>query len=291
MATKINDLVRWLARVENLALECYQRAQTIPGFSPGMAEFLRDCAEEEAWHLNALNKAAGLLEGKAADLPSDLEIDARTLERIEAPFRKILDRDDLGPADEKKVLECIAVAEFSEWNYIFVYIMDRISEFNGDLLFPAARIQSHLRKIIDYFELTGFDHQLLRRLKTLPRVWEESILVVDDNAAIRELLAGILQTQGRVDLARDGLEALDLLKNRYYKVIISDLEMPRMNGLEFFRKALEIYPRIAGRIIFLSANTHLLDSGPSGIEKAAVLRKPFRAWELTDRVKVLLAGG
>ena len=284
------ELAKWLARIENMALECYQQAQKRPGFSSGLVGFLTDCAEDEAWHINALKKAARLLEGQG-EIPSDLEIDARTMERIEAPFRKVMDRERKGPVSEREVLDCLATVEFSEWNYIFIYLMNRIAEFNGQLLFPAARIQTHLRKIIEYFELTGFEHKSLQRLKALPRVWEESILVVDDETAIRELLSGILQSQGRVDLARDGLGALELLKNRYYKVIISDLEMPGMDGLELFRKALEINPKIAPRFILLSGSPRLFDSRDPGLEKATLLAKPFRTWELIDRVKELLATG
>lgn len=290
MPTNLKDLAQWLARVESLAMECYQRAGERPGFGSSLVAFLEGCAEDEAWHLNALKKAGPLLEGRG-EIPSDLEVDARTLERIEAPFRKVLNREPGRPVSEREVLDCIATAEFSEWNHVFIYLMSRIAQFNGQLLYPAARIQSHLGRIIEYFELIGYEHESLRRLKTLPRVWEESILVVDDEAAIRELVAGILQTQGRVDQARDGAEALELLQNRYYRVIISDLEMPGLDGLEFFRRARELHPRIAPRFIFLSASPRLFEAREPGLDQATLLRKPFRSWELIDKVKERLAAG
>ena len=287
MTSSLTDLAGWLARMEGLALEFYQETQKVPGFSPGLVEFLKLCGEEESWHLNAVKKAARLLEGRA-EIPSDLKIDGRTVERVEPPFRRTLaraGRERIGP---KEILEAIAATELSEWNPAFVYLIGRIAEFSGETLYPAARVQSHLRRIIDYFEMSGFEHEILRRLKTLPLVWGESILAVDDEEGIRQLLAGILQTQGRVDLARDGREALGLLKNHCYKVIITDLSMPRLDGLGLFRKARELYPGIAGRFIFLSGEVDRLSPDEPGIDEAVRIRKPFRAWELIDRVRGLL---
>ena len=289
MTMSLVRMVEQLARIENLAFEFYQKTQDFPGLSAGFIDFLRDCAEEEAWRLNALKKANRLLEGKE-DIVSGLEIDTRTRERIETPFKNILGRAGGRPFSERELMAGIAAAEFSEWSALFVHIMGRLKDLSGESLYPAARVQSHLQRVIDYFELAGFEHHKLRRLKTLPRVWEESILAVDGDPAIRELVAGILKTEGRVDLARDGREALELLKNHYYKVIVSGLEMPHLDGLGFFRRAREIHPRIARRFIFLSAKADLLNRDEPGLKAATLLEKPFRAWELIEKVNALLAG-
>ena len=111
---------------------------------------------------------------------------------------------------------------------------------------------------------------------------------MDDVESIRDLVAGILEPYGRVDLARDGLEALGMLKNHYYKAIVTDLSMPNLDGLGLFRRALEIHPGIAGRFIFLSGDTDLLSVEEPGIKEASILRTPFRAWELIERVRALL---
>ena len=57
------------------------------------------------------------------------------------------------------------------------------------------------------------------------------ILVVDDEAGYRELLAKILTKVGyRVITAADGNEALTLLENSHFNLIISDVFMPNLNG-------------------------------------------------------------
>ena len=57
------------------------------------------------------------------------------------------------------------------------------------------------------------------------------ILVVDDDDSLRELLATALSQDDRVvDTARDGLEALELLNQSRYDLILSDLRMPGLDG-------------------------------------------------------------
>src|SRR5579862_4027549 len=61
-----------------------------------------------------------------------------------------------------------------------------------------------------------------------------SILVVDDDRSIRQTLCEILQDEGyTVSTARNGAEALEILKHRRPRLILLDLNMPVMNGGDF----------------------------------------------------------
>ncbi len=65
-----------------------------------------------------------------------------------------------------------------------------------------------------------------------------SILVVDDESSIRELLREYLSIEGyRVDTAEDGNDAYAYLRKSYYDIVLTDLEMPGMNGIELLEKA------------------------------------------------------
>ena len=67
-----------------------------------------------------------------------------------------------------------------------------------------------------------------------------SILVVDDEAAIRESLRMVLEFEGyRVEEARNGLEALQKVRERPPHAILLDLRMPEMDGAETFRSLRE----------------------------------------------------
>jgi CheY-like chemotaxis protein len=62
---------------------------------------------------------------------------------------------------------------------------------------------------------------------------EKRILVVEDAFSTRELEKSILETHGYlVDTAVDGLDALDRVTGNQYDLIVSDIEMPRMDGFE-----------------------------------------------------------
>jgi len=66
------------------------------------------------------------------------------------------------------------------------------------------------------------------------------ILVVDDEKVIREILADFLSMEGYVVHAvEDGATALEELKRRSYNLVISDLKMPKMGGLDLIQKIAE----------------------------------------------------
>ena len=67
------------------------------------------------------------------------------------------------------------------------------------------------------------------------------ILVVDDERAIRSTLKEILEYEKySVADAPDGIEALELIKNDQFDVILLDIKMPRMDGLEVLEEILKI---------------------------------------------------
>jgi CheY-like chemotaxis protein len=64
-----------------------------------------------------------------------------------------------------------------------------------------------------------------------------SILIADDEKAIRKTLEEILEYEGyRVDEAEDGQKAYDMAKDGEYDVILCDIKMPKMDGLEVLDK-------------------------------------------------------
>ncbi|HVH99958.1 MAG TPA: sigma-54 dependent transcriptional regulator, partial [Enhygromyxa sp.] len=79
------------------------------------------------------------------------------------------------------------------------------------------------------------------------------ILVVDDEEGIREFLAEVLEDEGHeVDTAPDGVEALARLERTGYQLLLSDLKMPRMGGLELVRRVRAEQPEL--EIIVLTAH-------------------------------------
>ena len=76
------------------------------------------------------------------------------------------------------------------------------------------------------------------------------ILVVDDESIVRESLHDWLDSVGyKVVTAESGEEALRIIKQKKIKIMLADLIMPGMNGIELMKKAREIVPSISTVII------------------------------------------
>lgn len=63
------------------------------------------------------------------------------------------------------------------------------------------------------------------------------VLYIDDASSMRKLVNLVLGKEFNLSLAKDGQEALEAVHQNQFDVIISDVNMPVMNGLEFLKKA------------------------------------------------------
>lgn len=111
-----------------------------------------------------------------------------------------------------------------------------------------------------------------------------SILVVDDNPEIREIIQVLLGGEGYlVETAGNGVKALEMLENREYDLIILDIMMPGMDGYQTCRKMRE---ESNAPILFLSARTKDSDK-TLGFSSGGddYLAKPFSYNELISKGK------
>ncbi|MBW1854739.1 MAG: response regulator [Deltaproteobacteria bacterium] len=85
---------------------------------------------------------------------------------------------------------------------------------------------------------------------------EKKILVVDDDFNIRYLMSKILKDRGySVYTAEDGISALRILGIERFNVLITDLKMPNMDGIELFNRVKELYPQM--HVIFLTGSEYI----------------------------------
>jgi CheY-like chemotaxis protein len=110
------------------------------------------------------------------------------------------------------------------------------------------------------------------------------VLIVDDDAEIRDMLLHVVgQQELAVDGAGDGREALDLMAQHRYDVIVLDLLMPVLNGFEFLAGLemlqLEAQPVV---LVITGAERDLERLDPQRIH--GIVRKPFDADELARLV-------
>ena len=117
----------------------------------------------------------------------------------------------------------------------------------------------------------------------------KKIMVVDDEAGIRGLLADVLTSVGfNVTLAKDGQESLDQMQTRHFDLLITDIHMPRIDGIELLKRM-----KRAGRdekVIVMSGNP--LEQTFDGDDMPHVftrLHKPFQIPAFLEAVSLALA--
>jgi two-component system nitrogen regulation response regulator NtrX len=94
-----------------------------------------------------------------------------------------------------------------------------------------------------------------------------NILIIDDEKAIRKTLSEILSYEGyKIDEAGDGEEGLKKVKEKEYDVILCDIKMPKIDGIEFLEKAKEISPDIP--IIMISGHG-TIETAVEAVKKGA----------------------
>ena len=116
-------------------------------------------------------------------------------------------------------------------------------------------------------------------------------LVVDDFSTMRRIVRGLLKEMGydNVDEAEDGAVALAMLKSRHYDVVVSDINMPNMNGFEMLAAA-KAEPRLkAVPFLMVTAEARkedLVRAAQSGA--AGYIVKPFTRATLEERLAKIL---
>lgn len=111
------------------------------------------------------------------------------------------------------------------------------------------------------------------------------ILVVDDEESIREFLEIMLKKEGyEVTLAEDGLKAKELVLKKSFDMIISDLQMPNMTGIELLKFIRQNYPEIVFMMITAFGTT---ETAVEAMKMGAYdyLTKPFKI----DEVRINIA--
>jgi len=120
---------------------------------------------------------------------------------------------------------------------------------------------------------------------------EHHVLIVDDEPQVLRAVSMVLRNAGfHVSIAQEARQALDLLDRQPIDLVLSDLSMPTMDGMQFWQAASERHPHLADRIIFASGDTsskqalHLLQR-----QGCTYIEKPFGPDELVSLIQQVLA--
>ncbi len=118
------------------------------------------------------------------------------------------------------------------------------------------------------------------------------ILVVDDEPVIMDLHMDLLRALGHfVDTAGTGMEALRKLRQQDYNLVLSDVKMPKMSGIEFYEKAVEAKPRMRNKFIFMTGDVSFLPNEQLDTpQDVPCLLKPVSIRKIGRAIEALLQG-
>ena len=117
----------------------------------------------------------------------------------------------------------------------------------------------------------------------------KTVLIVDDEPIVQKICETVLRKHGfEPILATNGAEGLETYRARYQEIclVLSDISMPHMNGIEMTRKMFEVHCHAN---VILMSGANLVDLIPDDIAKlCSMIAKPFTPGRLIEAVKKCL---
>jgi DNA-binding NtrC family response regulator len=117
----------------------------------------------------------------------------------------------------------------------------------------------------------------------------ERVLLVDDEQEFTQILSERMRTRGAdVDVANNGMEALEKVKEKSYDAVVLDLGMPEMDGIATLELMLKDNPDL--QVIFLTGQA-TLEKGLQAVKMGAAefLEKPAGIEDLMEKIKAARA--
>lgn len=252
--SKLKEILAWLTWVEKSAGSLYERAAIVFQHDPDLAELLRQLAADEKLHYELMLQAGPAFEG-LSNFTTIVSLDTETRRKVEKPFAELSGKLDAGVLSREELLNYLITLEFSELNHIFLYIMDSLKEVSSKHFASAAlNVEQHKDRLCCFVTGRPGCETLMKRVGQLPRVLKQNILIVDDVEVNLSLLKAVLEGEGLIENARNGDEALLKVAARPFSAIVADVDMPVMDGIEFYKRAVDRYPQLKDRFVFITGS-------------------------------------
>ena len=118
----------------------------------------------------------------------------------------------------------------------------------------------------------------------------KKVLVVDDSSTMRQLIKMMLLKCGKFDLSEavDGVDAFAKIENERFDLVLTDVNMPNMSGLDLVKKVREVHGTALPMVIITTKGSE--DDRNLGMElgASAYITKPISSAKLSEAVKALL---
>ena len=117
------------------------------------------------------------------------------------------------------------------------------------------------------------------------------ILLVEDDSSMRHFLCKALErAEHKVEVCANGLDALRLIKSaekNYFDLLLTDIVMPGMDGIQLSQKVAELYPDL--KVMFMTGFSAVVMNRKEVDKDISILSKPFHLKDLVEQIDRLLA--
>ena len=281
--------VQWLIRIEEMAGDFYSLAATHFQQDKKLNHLLNKLSEDEAMHYHLMGSAAEFLR-ENEDTINSIIVDRQTKDNIENPFDNTYGMLTAGTLTKESLLDCIITTEFSEWNNIYQYIINTLMLKNRKFSLAASKMQGHLSMIENVLSELPNGESYVAKIHQIPAIWEKKILIVDDYEPITKLLSSLLKSEGIIRVAKNGKEGYNIVSNEYFDIIISDLEMPVMDGMEFYNQSIKLDPDLKERFLFFTGVEHQEYLDFITKNNLRLIKKPGELSNIKQTVHEILSG-
>jgi len=210
---------------------------------------------------------------------------------------RIIFKDD-GPGIAKKNLEKIfdpffTTREVGKGTGLGLSICHGIITEHGGRIWAESQLGKGATFIVE-LPVVAEKQLAIKQPKTTRRAKvaiKAKILVVDDEPVVRQLLSQILTEDGHeVETTADGKDALNMIKNNEYSLILVDMKLPGISGGELYEHVKEIAEPLAQRVVFITGDVMGADTEAFITRtKVPCITKPFDVKQLKAEVRRLLA--
>jgi CheY-like chemotaxis protein len=287
-AQPMHEIIPWLRRVENLAAGLYTEASHRFAEDRRFAAFLGELAADERRHVQLMERAAELLRHSPDALEVGITLDPETVSAAEEPILATQAKLAAGTLSSAEMARSALAIESSELNDLFLYVIDALKKNGAEFQREAARLQAHVGEVEEFLgSLPDGSHLLAAALSS---VWRKRILIVDDEPMMVRFLSTICRKEGSIETAKNGSQALEKLGGGYFDLIISDIDMPMVNGIELYEQAAEADPSIGQRFLFISGKVTAERARYLRENQLTCLHKPVALRELKHAIRRVLSG-
>ena len=288
MFENLNEYVGWVASMEAKAAQIYRKLALTATEDEDLVKFARKLSEEEEWHYRSIRSVDKEIINIVGKKRGNHGIDDKVINHVEGALHHLESIINSGPMSTDELLESILNLELSELNSIFLDVIDLFSEYKVELQGLKSHVRRHKKGIEAFAMKKGVVKEGKSGRGGELDCSDNNILVVEDESAIRDVLVLALKKYGHVEIAENGMEALNKVKKKHYDLIFSDIDMPEMSGIEFCSDFNREDPYLNRRIVFFSGA--IGDGDREFIDKNHIkcLEKPSSLTEIRETALIIL---